>query len=138
MRKGLGKAGLKYGAVAVLGLLLTWCVVKGRNDLCFDVLTERLRVLSDGFTVSGTVIFLLGTLICLSKNGALDGISYAVGYAVRMLVPGRSVGDTLDYAAHVEHRREKGKNRECGCFLCVGSVYLLIGILFAFLFYRAL
>ena len=93
----------------------------------------RLCILADAFTVPGVVLTMLGAAVLLSRAGAFDGLSYAAGYAWRMLIPGRSGETPETYGEHVR-RRENREKTACGSLFWVGGLLLLAAIVFTALF----
>ena len=95
--------------------------------------SARLCILADAFTVPGVILSALGVMALLSRTGAFDGVSYAAGYAWRMLIPGRGEEILPSYSEYVRRRAESG-NAGCGFLLWVGGLFLLAACVFTALF----
>lgn len=97
-------------------------------------LDVKLLNLSDAFFVPGVVVFLFGVLVWVSTTGFFDSIAYVVNIGFRALVPFMRRGEYekyYDYKLRKEEKRVKGY----GFILISGLVYLLIGAIFAILFF---
>ena len=128
---------LKYGVTSAVGLLMVWLYFSLRLDSfgAFAALetVEKFRVLCDAFTIPGGIILMMGCLVWLSNEGALDGVSYAVTYAIRMLIPGMG-GNTERYGDYVERKRSN-KVRGYGFLFIVGGVFFGIALVFLALYH---
>lgn len=126
---------IKYGiATAVCGL---WAALLLRANGYSSALpaAERYRFLCDAFTVPGLMVFLVGVLTALANEGSFNGVSYAVLYAIRRLIPGNG-GQKETYADYVERKREH-RVRGYGFLFLVGGVFFAVGIVFLILFIKA-
>ena len=96
---------------------------------------EKMKALSDAFTVPGIVLLALGALIYASTEGMFDGLSYAGKYAIRALVPGMRNSAPLekygDYKLAKNEKRAKGYS----FLFFIGLAFAFIGIIFTALFY---
>lgn len=123
---------LKYGltGLAAAGMVILYVNLREFATL---PLVEKYLVLCDGFTIPGLVLVMVGLLIWLTNLGALDGISYAVGYAFKMLVPGyKDKQETYgDYVARKREKRVTGY----GFLFVVGGICLAAALVFMVLFY---
>ena len=95
---------------------------------------DQYRILSDAFLIPGLVTVLIGCLFVISNRGGLDGISFMVGRAVRMLIPGVKKKDEK-YLDYVEHKRSNPL-RGFGFLFSVGGTFCVISIVFMILFYQ--
>lgn len=122
----------KYGGSGAFTAVLAYAYIALRD---FDgaKLVEKYRMLSDAFTVPGVVLLMLGCLIGAANMGALDGITYAVGFAFRSLIPGGRHKDEK-YFDYVERKREK-RIKGYGFLFIAGGVAMAIAIVFFILFY---
>ena len=136
MNRSWVKNPLKYGLTTAVGALLAWAVLDLHGFAAAADTASRLRILADAFTIPGTVITLFGVLVILSNEGAFEGVSYVIGYGLRMLIPGRALERPQSYADYVLDRREKGKLTGFGFLFVVGGVFLLLAIVFTVLFFK--
>lgn len=127
---------LKYGLTTLVGALMVWAVLSLHGFAKAADTAAKLRILADAFTIPGTVITLFGVLVILANEGAFEGVSYVVGYAFRMLIPGRSLERPQSYADYVLERREKGKVTGFGFLFWVGGAFLLLAVVFTVLFFK--
>lgn len=91
-------------------------------------------MLSDAFLIPGAVTVLTGCMLVISNKGGLDGISFAAGRAVRMLIPGLKKNDEK-YFDYVERKRENPV-KGFGFLFAVGGCFCVAAIVFMILFYR--
>lgn len=96
--------------------------------------SERMRILADAFTVPGVILTMFGVMVLLYRAGAFDGLSYAAGYAWRMLIPGRGGEYPPNYAEYVRQRADREKTR-CGFLFWIGGIFLLIAAALTVLFF---
>ena len=95
---------------------------------------NKYRVLSDSFFVGGAMPILFWLLAWVNEKGAFDMIVYGVrkvfSYAFRIKPEKSNLPPT--YADYVEMKRAKKKPFHYE-MLEVGGVFLLLGIIFAFI-----
>lgn len=129
---------LKYGTTSAIGILLVWLYFWIQfEDLSVlaDLETlELYRRVCDAFTVPGVLILMGGCLVWLSNEGALDGVSYAVSFAIRMLIPG--MGGHERYSEYLERKRSN-RVKGYGFLFIVGGIFLGIALVFMALYYIA-
>lgn len=128
-----GRWKIKYGGAAAFVGSVAWLYV-GLRDFAGATPAERYRMLSDAFTVPGVLLLMLGCLIWISNLGALDGISYAIGAAVRSFVPGGRHGEEA-YGDYTRRKREN-KIKGYGFLFLSGGVTMAIAVVFTALFYN--
>lgn len=127
---------ITYGTSFLLGGGLVYLYLALR-DFPADDAVENYRMLADATTVPGILFLMSGALVWASSLGALDGISYALGKAVRALIPGGRFREDEKYADYVERRREKAKKSSGYRFLfVVGAVFMVVSLFFILMFYR--
>ena len=130
------KNALKYGITSAVCLTLTVTYVTLRIDLTRlgEVPAVILyRVLCDGFTVPGIIVLMLGCLVWLSSEGAMDGVGYLMSYAVKALIPGKR-GDIERYGDYVERKRAN-RATDYGFLIITGLVFMAFAAIFMILFY---
>lgn len=132
MKGSILKKGIKYLITFLLCGSLTGLYLSLR-DFSQAELIEQYRMLCDAFLLSGLLPVLLALLLTLSNAGALDGISYLAGRAIRMLIPGskRKEERFFDYV----ERKRNTPVRGYGFLFVAGGCFLAISMVFYFLFY---
>lgn len=125
---------IKYGISSVFCLGLAALYV-GLRDFSLQSTMEKYRILCDAFTIPGLVLVMLGALMAVSNEGALDGVAYVLSYAVKILIPGKR-HEHEKYYDYVERKRQQGRVKGYGFLFVVGGISLAIAIIFMILFYR--
>ena len=126
----------KYGISGAIALLLAYAYVSFRVDFHnpgATPLMEWYRIICDAFTIPGLVYVMLGCLISLSNQGAMDGLGYVCVNALKMLIPG-GAANMERYKEYLERRRAN-RLRGYGFLYIVGIVCLAIAGIFMVLFY---
>lgn len=124
---------IKYGCSAAVVALLAWSYISLR-DFAGAELVDKYRMLCDAFTIPGLMLILVGAMIWVSSQGALDGLVFCVRFAVFSLIPGKRVERDEKYADYVERRR--GKRAKGYSFLFYsGLATMVIAGVFMALFY---
>ena len=127
------KKAIPYGLCALFTWALAAFYISQREFAEADRMTQYL-ILCDAFTVPGLLMLMLGGLLWVLSLGALDGIAYALSYAVRMLIPGAKYRHEryFDYVERQNGKRVKGY----GFLLISGGVVMAIALVFMVLFYQ--
>ena len=135
MKKISAETIIKYVVAFVIGGLLSYYVmiVNGYQEVTDEVV--RLKLLADCFTVPGVVLIMVAIFCRLSAQGAVDGISYALGGLFRRLIPGAQYKEPENYYDYVQRKKEKRKG-SYGFLAVTGCVYLLIAIIYIVKFYQ--
>lgn len=125
---------LKYGITFVIGAFMAWATIELHGYSEAASALERYRILADAFTIPGVVLMLCYVLVAVANEGAFLGISYALSYTVKMLIPGAGKNHERfgDYAAR---KTERGKIRGFGFLFFVGAAYFVVALIFIALFY---
>ena len=118
----------------VIGGFLAYLYV-GLRDFAGVSLMEKYRMLCDAFTVPGLLFLMLGLLMSISKQGALDGVTYVVSHGLKMLIPGHH-DKQEKFIDYVQRKREKNKGKSFGFLYLTGAIYMGIAIVFLILFYN--
>ena len=126
---------LKYVIAFAIGGIFSYfvIVVTGYKEVTDEV--ARLRILADCFTVPGVILIMVSAFCWLSSQGAVDGISYALGGLFRRLLPGAQYKEPEKYYDYVTRKREKRKGGY-GFLAITGLVYLAVAIVFIIKFYQ--
>lgn len=101
-------------------------------------LTEKkdvYKALCDAFCVPGVLFMLFAALFAVAREGAFDGVSYAMKRAFLSLVPGgrSKIEKYADYKERKEAKREKKVSFRF--MLVVGGVFLVVSLVFLALYY---
>lgn len=138
MSDELKKKLLKYGVTAGVGALMALITMNNYGLFAATEWKVISRILADAFTIPGMLFILVGCLVWVSGDGFFDGISYALSYTVKLLVPGteKKMPQYADYIAMKAEKREKNQFSFAFLFI-VGGIYLLIAIIFIILYYSA-
>ena len=126
---------LKYGITSVVGIGMVWLYflfrVESFAELAALEPVALYQLVCDAFTIPGMIIPLMGCMVWLSNEGALDGVSYAVSFAVRMLIPG--MGGHERYGDYLERKRAN-RVKGYGFLFIVGGVFLAVALIFLALY----
>ena len=123
----------KYGGCAAFVAILAWLYIDQR-PFATAALVDRYRILCDAFTIPGILLIMVGLLIAIANTGTLDGLSYAVSFAIRSLIPwGRGKRDER-YADYVDRRRAN-RLKGYGFLFISGCVTMAVALVFMWLFY---
>lgn len=133
MKKDGARFWIKYLSTALVCGFVAWTYISLR-EFSEAPRLEQYRMLSDAFLIPGLVTVLIGCLLVISNKGGLDGLSFVLGRAARMLIPGKKKKDEK-YFDYVERKREN-PIRGFGFLFVVGGVFCAVAILFMILFYR--
>lgn len=136
MSSSLKKNLKKYGISVAVCLVLTYIYVASRLDLRNLAGVERIElylVLCDGFFVPGILMLMFGLLMSVSNQGVLDGVTYVLTNAVRMLIPAAAL-KAERYHEYVERKRAN-RVKGYGFLYMVAFVFLAIAAVFMVLFY---
>ena len=123
---------IKYGCCALFVGLMAYTYIALR-DFAGATMLVKYQMLCDAFTIPGLLLVMVGALIWIGNMGALDGVAYAVSFAIRSLIPGARYKDER-YGDYVARKREN-KVRGYGFLLISGCITMLIAIVFYILFY---
>lgn len=93
--------------------------------------TDRTRVISDGFFVSGVLVGGCGLMVFVSRKGSFDIISYGVKAAIRIIFK------TEDGESYYDYKQRKAeKVTPCAHMIVPGAFMLLISALYVWMFYQ--
>lgn len=127
---------VKYGLSIAITLLMAYLYLVQRVDLSIPSTTAKLdlyKALCDAFTIPGFLFILMGALMSLSCQGALDGISFVMMYAFKMLIPGKG-HERPRYWDFVEEKNAK-RPKGFGFLYVVGGITVAISLVFYGLYY---
>lgn len=124
---------LKYGISTLVCGAMVYVYIAAR-DFPAQSLMEQYRILCDAFTIPGVLAIMFAFLLAISNEGFFLGLSYAVGVAMKALIPGGRL-KIEKYYDYVERRKGK-KVTGYGFLFLVGGVCLAAAVVFMVLFYR--
>ena len=122
---------VKYGCCGLFVAVML-AIFLNRVDWGADGWDVILRMICDGLTVSGVLLLCAGALIWCTNEGAMDGIGYTLGRAVRMLIPGAKHRHER-YYDYVQRKREK-RVKGYGFLLISGGVVMAAALVVMVLF----
>ena len=128
----LRKKLIGYGISAVLGTALLFLVLYLGNYWNLESEQEKLRVLTDAFTIPGILLALGCALIFISNQGGFNGVLYGLRRTKEVLLPFLP-HEYLRYRDYVDRRKEK-RVKGYGFVLHVGLAFLAVGIVLLILF----
>ncbi len=134
MRKITKQTKIKYGCALLFsaGLIL---ITLARNGFLKGLpVTDVFRILSDAFLGPGILLLMAGLLMWISKEGALDSLSWGAKKLTGGLGSGKAEKEET-YLEYVEKRRTE-RTKGFGFLLITGGALLMISLLFLFLFYK--
>lgn len=124
---------IKYGGCALFVALCAYLYISSRDFMALE-LVDKYLVLCDAFTVSGTVLLIVGCLFWTSSKGALDGLGYSFQLLFRSLIPGRRLARDEKYGDYLERKRNN-RAKGYGFLFYSGLVTMAIALVFMGLFY---
>ena len=136
MRSPLSKALTKYGICISISLALAFVFVYTRVDFqnpSATAIVDWYLILCDAFTIPGLLFLMLGCMMTLSSQGALDGVTYVMKNAVKMLIPGAAL-KMERYYDYVEHKRAN-RAKGFGFLYVTGLICMGFSLIFMLLFY---
>ena len=136
MNSSLKKILLKYGISVTIGLALSAIYICPRLDISNLAAVEKVElylVFCDGFFVPGILMLMSGFLMSVGNQGAMDGVTYVLVHAARMLIPGGAL-KAERYKEYVERKREN-RVKGYGFLYVVALVFLAVSGIFMALFY---
>lgn len=129
------KVFLKYLIAAAVGALFAVAVLLiGQYSAATDK-PSKYRMLSDAFTFAGVLLTLFSALVFISSKGGFDGIGYALGKLVGMLVPFAD-GKNETYAEYKDRKHSGSSAEGHSCTFFCGIVYLAVSVIFTVLYYK--
>ena len=128
VKRNLLKYGISGGVCAIL--VAVYCLSR---DFAQMELAERYRTLCDAFTIPAVLALCGGFLLWAANDGAFHGLTYCVGIAWKVLLPGgrQKIEKYYDYVT----RRKEKKITGFGFVFVVGGVCLVVALIFFALFY---
>lgn len=125
---------IKYGCALLFSAVIV-LITLAKNDFLKGLpAVDVFRILSDAFLVPGILLLMAGILMWISKEGALDSLSWGARKFTGALGPKKDEKEET-FLEYVEKRREE-RTKGFGFLLITGTLMLLISLLFLFLFFK--
>ncbi len=88
---------------------------------------ESLRVVSDGFFISGSLIVCIGAFVFVTQKGVFDAVRYAFGSLVSLF---RKNGNTEKYLSYAHYKKSKEDNEKLNLkpMMLSGLAILAVGL----------
>ena len=96
--------------------------------------SQKIRYLSDAFSITGIMFMSFGALFFLTDEGSFDGIGWIMKSAIRVILPFVGTKDAETYRAYKERKHSKPKMKGYSCMFLTGLVCLIVGIVFMIIF----
>lgn len=106
-------------------LVLSVFMIKG---FFTDDAKRNMQVLVDAFFVSGVLMIMFYGLLFVSSEGAFLGIGFALGKALRMLVP-FSKKPIENYQQYRERKAKVHTKNLDACILVVGLIFFAVSMI---------
>ena len=113
------------------GIVLAVFALKG---FFMETAKENIQLLHDAFFSAGALMMLFSGLLYVSGEGAFLGIGYALGRAVRALIPFSNKPHET-YAQYRERKTGERKKRDHSLLL-TGLFYFVISLIFLAIWYN--
>jgi len=124
---------IKWVVTLGIGLVIVFLFIAANKGFAGTLSTQELmRVLSDGFFVSGILVCGCGLMMFVSSKGAFDSIAFGVKAAIRIIFKTDEGESYYDYK-----QRKAEKTTSCMHLIVVGAVLLVVSVIFVGLFYQA-
>ncbi len=125
---------IKYGCSGLFIALFAGSYVAANAEVA-QLPVDWYRILCDAFSVPGILLILVGGLLWIAGQGALDGVVYCVRWAVFSLIPGKRLERDMRYAEYVEAKQDK-RPSGYGFLFFSGLFSMAIALVFLVLFYQ--
>jgi hypothetical protein len=123
---------IKYGLTTAISLFVTYSYISNKG-FHMGTLADKYKYISDGFAIPGLLLTCSGLLLIISNEGAFDGISWGLRFAIKTLIPFGRHKKQESYGDFVEKRRGQ-KVKGFGFVFVVGAIDIVICIIFMILF----
>lgn len=133
----LSKNLLKYGITTAIGLIMAVVYIfsrdyGGRGFWSWPLMNKAL-IICDAFTIPAVMFLGIGSLVWVSAQGALDGVSFTLKHGIWSLLPGRRKKH-LRYYDYVQQKRAN-RPQGFGFLFVVGIAFLAIALIFMAVYY---
>ena len=125
----LTKYAICFGIDALIAFLVIWS-----KGFFTESTAVNIQILSDAFFVSGVLMTLFAGMLYVSSEGALIGIGFVLRNVALAFVPmGRAKHEL--YADYRARKLSEAKKRNNSCILVTGLFFLILGTVFALIWY---
>lgn len=126
----------KYLITAAVGIVLAFIVLLIKDVFHLTQIVDVMKILCDGFFVSGILLACFGGLVFASNGGVFDMITYGVKHLFWLFKKNpadRKYKDFYEYRMAM-----KEKKRSFGFMVVVGLAFIAISLIFLALYYNYL
>jgi hypothetical protein len=138
----------KFTKSFVIGLIITFVIAAMFSisiyyyeigTLGLDVESDLFNILSDTFSIPGLIFVLSYCMVFAARSGVFDMFNYAVGLAWTNVFHKniRESKFASSYGEYKELKRAK-ESSDTSYILYVGTIFLLVGVVFLILFYSSI
>lgn len=115
------------------GIVLIILALKGFFS---DNAKQNVQLLHDAFFSAGALLMLFSAMIFLSAEGALLGLSYVFGKAIKAVFIPFGRKDQESYAQYRERKLGNRKTTGAGTIFLVGLLFVAISVIFLIVWYQ--
>lgn len=128
---------IKYLVCFCVAVAMTFVVllIQGIFDGKPKEAKEIMKILHNAFFASGALLMLFSGLLYVAGEGVFLGVGYAMGRAVKALLP--FLGK--DHETYAEYRERKTGKKEAGnklAILLTGALFVLVSSVFLIIYYQ--
>ena len=116
-----------------VGLVLAIFSIKGFSA---DDAKYNIQLLHDAFFSSGALLMLFSAMLYLSSEGALLGLTYVFGRALKAVFIPFGRKDEESYADYRERKLGGKKGDTGGAIFWTGLFFVIISVVFLIIWYR--
>lgn len=125
---------IRYAICLGVATALVFGVLALREFWAQTQVSQKIRYLSDAFSITGILFMSFGALFFLSDEGSFDGIGWAMKSAIRVIIPFVGTKEAETYRSYKERKHSKPKMKGYSCMFITGLACLVVGIVFMILF----
>jgi hypothetical protein len=128
---------IKYLVCLCVAISMTFVVllIQGLFTTKGLLAKDVMKIFHNAFFTSGAFLMLFSGLLYVAGEGAFLGVGYAMGRAVKALLPFLGRADET-YAEYRERKTGKKKSGSKLCILLVGAGFFLISMIFLIVYYQ--
>ena len=124
---------IKYAVCFGIEVFIAFLVIWSKGFFT-ESTAVNIQILSDAFFVSGVLMTLFAGMLYVSSEGALIGIGFVLRNVALAFVPmGRAKHEL--YADYRARKLSEAKKRNNSCILVTGLFFLILGTVFALIWY---
>ena len=123
-----------YAICVAVELVIAFLVVWSKGFFAHSG-AVNLQIAADAFFVAGILMTLFAGLMYVSGEGALVGVQYVLRNAILIFFPmGRARIEP--YRDYRERKMAALKEKQNSCILITGLIFLFIGLVLTFIWYK--